>query len=244
MPHGEYIRTQDGARRAVLFVHGILSTPRYFDPFLSAVPEGWDIYNILLDGHGGTVKEFSRTSMEQWQAQVEGRLTELCRRYDRVVVMAHSLGTLLAVNEAPRHPQISGMLLLDLPLVVRVKPSMPVLSLKAAFGRLDETDPWERALGDRLGIALTRRLWQYLGWIPRFWELLRLCRSTRSRVGAVTVPCRIFHARQDELVSMESARYVRELPNVTHAILEHSGHNYISPEDETMIKEALSGLFG
>lgn len=242
MPHREYIKKQDGADCAVLFIHGILSTPRYFDPFLSAVPEGWDIYSILLDGHGGTVGDFSRTSMEKWQAQTAVRLEELCLHYNKVVVAAHSLGTLLAINEAPRHSNVAAMLLLDVPLVVRVKPSMTVQSLKAAFGKLNENDPWERALEERIGITLTRRLWQYLGWVPRFWELLTLCRQTRDRVGDITVPCHVFHARQDELVSMKSARYFQGRPNVTHEVLERSGHNYISPEDREKIKTALGRL--
>ena len=191
MPHSEYIKTQDGATCAVLFIHGILSTPRYFDPFLSAVPEGWDVYNILLDGHGGTVGDFSRTSMEKWQAQTAARLKELCLHYNKVVVAAHSLGTLLAINEAPRHPKVTAMLLLDVPLMVRVKPSMAVQSLKAAFGKLDANDPWERALREKVGITLTRRLWQYLGWVPRFLELLTLCRQTRDRVGDIAVPCHV-----------------------------------------------------
>lgn len=242
MPHSEYIKTQDGAQCAVLFIHGILSTPRYFDHFLSAVPEGWDIYNILLDGHGGTVGDFSRTSMEKWQAQTAARLEELCLHYNKVVVAAHSLGTLLAINEVPRHPKVAALLLLDVPLVVRVKPTMMAQSLKAAFGKLDDSDPWEGALSQMVSITLTRRLWQYLGWVPRFWELLTLCRQTRDRVGAVTVPCHVFHARQDELVSMQSARYFQDRPNVTHEVLEHSGHNYISPEDGEKIKTALRRL--
>jgi len=137
---------------------------------------------------------------------------------------------------------VTAMLLLDVPLVVRVKPSMTVQSLKAAFGKLDKSDPWERALGERIGIALTRRLWQYIGWVPRFWELLTLCRQTRARVGDITVPCHVFHARQDELVSMKSARYFQGRDNVTHEVLEHSGHNYISPEDGEKIKTALRRL--
>lgn len=243
MPHSEYIKQQDGAQCAVLFIHGILSTPRYFDRFLPAVPEDWDIYNLLLDGHGGTVKDFSRTSMETWKAQTAQRMSALCGRYRNVVVIAHSLGTLLTINEAPRHPNIRAMLLLDPPLTVRIKPVMAVQSLKAAFGKLDESDPWEGALGSFISVTLTRRLWQYLGWVPRFRELLTLCRQTREKVRDIKVPCYVFHSGQDELVSPSCVRYFQEHPSVTHAVLEHSGHNYIPPEDLEKILAAMKKLF-
>lgn len=243
MPHSEYIKKQDGATCAVLFIHGILSTPRYFDRFLPAIPEGWDIYNILLDGHGGTVKDFSGTSMAKWKAQVKMRMSELCSRYRNVVVIAHSLGTLLTIGEAPRHPNIKAILLLDVPLNVRIKPVMAVQSLKAAFGTLDGNDPWESALGSFISIVLTRRLWQYLGWIPRFWELLCLCRQTREEIGNISVPCYVFLSRQDELVSMKSARYFQGHPTVTYEILEHSGHNYFPAEDLEKVLTTMKILF-
>ena len=52
-----------GAENAVLFVHGIVSTPRMFDDFVALVPQTWSVHNLLLPGHGGTVQDFGRLSM-------------------------------------------------------------------------------------------------------------------------------------------------------------------------------------
>ena len=61
--HKEYIREADHANTAILMIHGIFGTPRHFDDIVKLVPDNWSVYNILLDGHGKGVREFSRTSM-------------------------------------------------------------------------------------------------------------------------------------------------------------------------------------
>ena len=37
---------------AVLFIHGIIGTPNYFNRFIPLIPEDWTVCNLLLDGHG------------------------------------------------------------------------------------------------------------------------------------------------------------------------------------------------
>lgn len=67
MPHSSYIRAVPGSRCAVLFLHGILGTPRHFDFLLESVPADWSVYNMQLDGHGGTLRDFTGSSMTRWQ---------------------------------------------------------------------------------------------------------------------------------------------------------------------------------
>ena len=49
----------------MLFVHGIVGTPRHFDFLIDVVPSTVSIYNMLLDGHGYGVRDFSRTFVYQ-----------------------------------------------------------------------------------------------------------------------------------------------------------------------------------
>ena len=63
MNHDEYIREVDGAKTAVLMIHGIFGTPRHFDDIVNLAPKDWSVYNILLDGHGKGVREFSASSI-------------------------------------------------------------------------------------------------------------------------------------------------------------------------------------
>lgn len=77
MEHTEIRRCVAGAENAVLFIHGIVGTPQHFAPLIPLVPEGWSLYNLLLDGHGGSVEAFSHTSMKKWRAQVSAAVEEL-----------------------------------------------------------------------------------------------------------------------------------------------------------------------
>ena len=69
--HEEYVREAAGATKAVVFIHGILSTPLFFEKLVERVPEDFSVYNILLDGHGALVKDFSETSMKIWKHQAK-----------------------------------------------------------------------------------------------------------------------------------------------------------------------------
>ena len=77
MKHKEFIRINDNSNTAILFIHGIVGTPNHFNDFVSLVPESFSAFNLLLDGHGKGVKDFSKTSMKKWETQVDSVVEEL-----------------------------------------------------------------------------------------------------------------------------------------------------------------------
>lgn len=241
--HKEYVREVENSENAVLMIHGIDSTPRHFDRFIPTVPASWSVYNILLDGHGGEVQDFSHTSMKKWKAQVCARVEELCEKYENVVIIGHSMGTLLSINAQPGHSQVKAMMLIDAPLRPWVKMRMWIRALKASFGKLDRNHPHEAALADSIGINLSPKLWLYLGWIPRYIELLTLCRQTQKKINSIDVPCYVFQSRHDELVSMKSSRYFGENPLVKHEIMENSTHFYYPHEDMKKMQNCMTDIF-
>lgn len=237
MEHDEFIRSSGHADTVVFMIHGIMGTPRHFDRFLSAIPDDWDICNILLDGHGGSVKDFAGASMEKWQRQVDTRLAQLSAQYENVVVLAHSMGTLLAMGAAEKYPEkIRKMVFLAVPLRIAVKLVMVRRALRYTCGKLDANHPWESALRDAGSVAADRRVWRYLGTVPRYIELLKL--SVRSRKRVLHVPCLVFQSRKDELVSVKSVKYFASAPCIQCRILENSGHFYYAPQDiDSMLTE-------
>ena len=79
--HKEYKRIAEHPDKAILFIHGILGTPNHFRAFVPLVPEDVTVYNILLDGHGKGVRDFSKTSMRKWEAQIAAAVKELFWRW-------------------------------------------------------------------------------------------------------------------------------------------------------------------
>ncbi len=240
MEHKEYIREVPGSDTAVLLIHGIVETPQHFRDLLPVIPEDWSICNLLLDGHGHTVKEFGRTSMKKWKAQVNLRLEQLLRTHKQVLLIGHSMGTLFSIQAALDHPQrIGGLFLLAPPLHVHFPPKTMFLCLRTALGC---KDPAAVALRADCGLELTPWLWRYIPWIPRFLELLVECRRIRRLYPRLNTPGMCFLARRDELVSLRSRKVLQQNPAMETYVLEDSGHFAYSGEDTLLLQEKLKEL--
>ncbi|MBQ3074115.1 MAG: alpha/beta fold hydrolase [Ruminococcus sp.] len=231
MEHKEYVRISDGSKIAVLFIHGIVGTPNHFSEFVSLVPESISVYNLLLDGHGKGVKDFSKTSMKKWESQVASVVQELSFTHEKIYILAHSLGTLLAIDQAVENKKVCRLFLLAVPLRLSLKPKMTVNSLKVFFDRI-RTDDYEALAAKRCyGIEGDKNPFHYIGWIPRYLELFAKIRKTRRVVSLLSTPCMVYLSGKDEMVARSSKKYFENKPNVLINELEKSGHYYYDKGD-------------
>lgn len=236
MEHREYLHLVPDSDTAVLFIHGILGTPNHFSRLLPLVPKTWSVHNLLLDGHGKGVRDFSRTSMGAWRAQVEEAVQQLAQNHKQLLIVGHSMGTLLAIEQAVRPgSKVAGLFLLAAPLKLRLRFRMVTSSLKVCFGRIRPDDIYALAAADACGIRQEWQLWRYLGWVPRFLELFRQIRYTRSLLPQLNIPCEAFQSRNDEMVSLSACKLLEGSSEVT--VLARSTHYYYDPEDiETVLR--------
>ena len=93
MRHQQIKRIVDGAKTAILFIHGIIGTPDQFNDLIPFVRKDISIYNILLDGHGKGVRDFASTSMKKWEKQVENAVEELALNHERIIIVGNSKGS-------------------------------------------------------------------------------------------------------------------------------------------------------
>lgn len=238
--HEPYVRIVPGAKDAVVFVHGILSTPRYWDAYVEAVPPDWSVHSLLLPGHGGSVKDFGRAKWGEWGKHVRAVIDGMRAQHDRVYIVAHSLGTLLSVQAALENPEkLAGMLLLAVPLRIFVKPQSVIHNIGKGLGLTEKGDELARYYGT----AQDWRVWRYITWIPRYLELFAVSRDVRRRMHDLTVPSQAFMSGRDELVSRRSCRVLEKCPAVTLHILPTSMHHELSPEDDAVVVAALRRMF-
>lgn len=237
MSHQEYVRIVPGADTAVLLIHGIVGTPNHFRdliPLAELVPEDWSVYNLLLDGHGKTMDDFAASSMAKWKGQVRSIFEALSESHDRVILVAHSMGTLFALQLAVEYPEkVPFLFLLGVPLRPGVRLTMMRDCVMMTFGIL----PQDHVLWKAAGVTTTRKLWKYLKWIPRFLELFREIARTEKYLPLLNVPCITFQSRRDELV-MNWTRCVLE----KYAVMEveellHSSHFYYHPEEQELVQQ-------
>lgn len=237
MPHQPYRRIVPDSDTAVVFVHGIVGTPDQFQPLLPLVPEHWSVDNLLLPGHGGSVQDFSRSSMAAWRAHVAAHIDDLAVTHQHILLVGHSMGTLFCIGEAIKRPtQIAGLFLLAAPLRIGLKPSAIRQSLQVAFNIPRKTEAAQAAFR-ACSIAATPKLWQYLGWVPRYLELFQASRQGRQQISQVAVPTVAVQSQQDEMVSLRSCRHWKGLDRVTVHLLPRSRHFFYHSDDLPVLQQ-------
>lgn len=246
MKHEEMMRIVPGAENAVLFIHGIVGTPNHFVggvPITDWVPAHWSIHNLLLPGHGREVADFAASNMKQWRCAARRAFCRLAQNHAHVYIVAHSMGTLFAMELAVDFPEkIPGLFLLGVPLRPHLAPSAINSALRLALGKLRPGYP-EMGILQACGTTPTWMLWKYIPWVPRFLELFARISRTEKRLDQLTVPVVAYQSRRDELVNGLSAKVLRNYP-VEVRILEHSTHFYYSPEDQRILREAFEKMIG
>lgn len=231
MEHKEYKRIVPEARVAILFVHGIVGTPNHFANFVSLVPGDVSVYNILLDGHGGSVRDFSHTSMQKWERQVRDAVDELTFSHTEVYIVAHSMGTLFAIDRAIENEAVKGLFLFAVPLKIAPKPRMVSNLCKVYFDKIKPDDAVALAAKRCYGIAQDKNPFHYVGWLPRYFELFAKAKQTRARLSMLQTPTVAYQSARDELVSGKSAKMLKQNTSVSVVELQNSGHYYYAPND-------------
>lgn len=231
MEHKEYKRIVPEARVAILFVHGIVGTPNHFANFISLVPGDVSVYNILLDGHGGSVRDFSHTSMQKWERQVRDAVDELTLSHTEVYIVAHSMGTLFAIDRAIENEAVKGLFLFAVPLKIAPKPRMVSNLCKVYFDKIKPDDAVALAAKRCYGIAQDKNPFHYVGWLPRYFELFAKAKQTRARLSMLQTPTVAYQSARDELVSGKSAKMLKQNTSVSVVELQNSGHYYYAPND-------------
>ena len=243
--HDDQIREVPGAKSAVVFLHGILSTPLFFERLVALVPEDTSVYNIMLDGHGGEVRDFSETSMKIWKHQVKRLIGHLERKYENIILVGHSMGTLFSIQNAVKRPdKIKALFLLCSPLKVRVHPRTAKYSLRIIFERPSNADPVEDSARKWYSITPDKKLWRYIPWVPKFASLLTEIRKTRRLVPDLSVPSVVFHADNDSLVSKKSVKFFERNERIEVKHLKSSYHQYFSEEDYATVLSSFEELLG
>lgn len=239
MKHQEYRKIVPGAKTAILFIHGIVGTPNHFTdaiPLVPMVPEDWSICNVLLPGHGGSVTDFGRSSMQAWKQHVWDAFTDLADRHDNVILAAHSMGTLFALQLSVEYPKkVSGLFLLAVPIRPWLRPASVKNMLRVAFGSVRSDHPIEVATQAACGIMASPNLLLYVSWIPRYLELFQEIVVTEKLLSRVSVPCAAFQSEQDELVMNQSKGILEKVAGIRIELLPDSTHFYYPDGDKEAV---------
>ena len=145
--------------------------------------------------------------MTEWKQQVKNALEELSETNNKIIIVAHSMGTLFAIQEAIEKP-VDELFLLNVPLKVRVTFRLFRTSWRVFTGNIKLDDKWSLAAQKAYSIERDNHILRYFGWIPRYLELFSEIRKTRKIIGKLLTPSHIYLCWM-KWFPLNAAKYLR-----------------------------------
>jgi len=227
------------SRTGVLFVHGIQGGPHQFHFLTEYLPDHVPYRNLLLPGHGKTVKEFRKSSHAQWLSAVESATRELYETCDRILYVGHSMGGLLGLlaDQTAQKPY-AGMLLMACPLKLGKIAAYLRSTSTASITKGNTDDPFIKALWESNSVSSSHLL-GYLTCVRPYVGLLKLIHRTNRLEPKRQLPVDFVFSGADEIVSLKSAKNAQTYPRSRITVLDGCGHAYYTQEALQFIRSRL-----
>ena len=198
--HQPYANITD-SKIGVLVIHGLTSTTSSMLGLAQKFAEaGFNVELPKLSGHGTKWQDLNKVSYLDWINDLEIGLEKLKKRAEKIFVCGLSLGGGLSLYLAGKHPELSGLILINnacvftspafwfIPILKRITPST-----KAVGSDINEPNEKEIAY-DRTPTAAVH-------------EMLKMLKIMRSMLKDIKQPAIIFKSKQDHVIPIKSAIY-------------------------------------
>lgn len=212
-----------GASTGVVVVHGFTGSPFSVRGVADAVvDEGFDVEVPRLPGHGTSVDDMLATGWADWTGSVAEALERVSSRTDRVVMVGQSMGATLALSAALGRADVMGMVCIN-----------PLTRPRSAdeIAMIDDLleDGFTIAPGDGSDIADPDSYditYDGTPLAPIRSLLVDGVAQLTGRFGELTVPLRLFTARNDHVVDPADSDHLADSwgGSVERTWLERSFH--------------------
>jgi carboxylesterase len=190
----------------VLLTHGFTGSPSEMRPMGEYLAkQGYTVVGPLLPGHGTDWQDMARRKWHEWTDAVEQAYRNLRGRCRTVFVGGGSMGGLLTLYLAERHPEIAGIMPMA-PALFTADWRVNLAWLFKYFVKFSPYDPMRD--GDDLTDpeARQRYLWSYMGTPVAAAEQLNYLRTVvRRDLRKIAMPALIFMGTRDQSVKLQSA---------------------------------------
>ncbi|MEG0937816.1 MAG: alpha/beta fold hydrolase [Comamonas sp.] len=229
----EFVMPGEGpnARIGVLLIHGLTGTPaemRLLGKGLNK--QGFTIYGVQLAGHCAAMEDLVASRWTDWLSSVESGLQRFGRHVDHVVVAGLSMGSLLSLAVAQKHPdKVAGVGALSttfrydgwsIPLYTRLAFLLPLFRL-LGIGRNSvfmEAPPYgikDEALRARVVEQMNSGDSSAAGLPGNPWwsviELRALSTHVMKNLPQLRSPCLVLHAKEDDISSVSNAHDIERI---------------------------------
>jgi carboxylesterase len=191
----------------VLLLHGFtshLNTVNGLVPHLEAAGIPYEM--PILRGHGTRYQDLSGVTQGDWYVDAERALIKLWNKVDRIVVVGLSMGGLVALELAIRHPdKLAGVVT----VAACLKFVDPLAPLSGLMSRVIKYWPSPESFND-----LSRKGPDFKNY-PKFptrtfARLYEYSQQIAERLREVHVPIRILQSKKDQITAAEAANIIYE----------------------------------
>lgn len=195
----EQERVASRARVCVVLAHGFNGEPaemRELEDRLRA--GGFRTRNLLLPGHGTTVRDFATSRWEQWVHAIQIEVRAARARGERVALVGHSMGASACLLVAAREPGVAGVAALCPPVHMNVPSRHLVTRLRRVLPYFPSgiEDVRDRRGARRL---YRRNVYRWTS-LAAAYSLFQGLGELRDALPALRCPTLILCARHDHVV--------------------------------------------
>lgn len=134
-----YHRTHT-AKTTIVFIHGLGATGKMWNPVINQLPQSINTASVDLLGFGRSAKPYWETYSAKLQARSLRTTIMRLRLPGPIIIVGHSLGSLVAIEFATRYPKLTKSLILCSPPIYRQDDEVPKVSpekfLRAFYEKL------------------------------------------------------------------------------------------------------------
>lgn len=215
---------------AILLVHGLTGTPSEMKHYGKQLArKGFTVVCPVLAGHCDSVATLRNTSWQQWLASVENVFLALRTQYQQVFIAGLSMGALMALLIAARHPgAVAGVVLLSvtffydgwnipkfrqrflLPIVL-YSPLRYVMQWEetAPYGiKCERTRAMVAAVLENKDAQASEKVGIFKTPATVIYQSVQLIHAARQCLPKVTAPVLIVHSTEDDMASLKNAYLV------------------------------------
>lgn len=216
-------------KKAVLFIHGLSAKKEDNEYFINKLSKyrNIDLYYFTLPGHEND--KVTKSTGKEWLEKSEEELKKVLKNYKKVTIVAHSMGTIIAVNLASKYKEVEKLVLISSAFI---------------FGNFkqnkdDLLNILKRNVDKEVGTGFEGSLKKFFT-IPKsvMFEYKKLADENKKNISKVKCPTLLLHGSIDNVISIKSSRYVYDnlkckkdlvvIKNVRHQVFKSNKKEKIS----------------